>query len=649
MTRISTQNQLILIGTLIVAAIFGGTCLIISMQRQAAIGAFQTAADNLGNGMAQQTAHFMTQADKVMGTVESRVVAVPGLDLAAIEARMQSPSVFGLLWQQQSRLAGVEGLILVGADGRVANNAQSWPATPVDVSGSDYFRHFKAGDDPGLFVGIPVRDPASGDWTVPLARRIDAAHGAFAGVVMAELSLTDLAAFYQLAMPARQTLYLARRDGVVLLRDPARPAEIGRRIPPGSPWYAVLAAGGGVYDGPAYFSAAPVVAAVRPLPNLPLVVEASCTQQDALMKWRQGRIWVVLGGTLTALFAIGILRLFGWQFERIEMSERNLATKNAELDLAHRQMEATLANLNQGVCFFDENNNLLVFNRRFCEVIGLPCEAVRVGMSTGEIAAMRIAAGTFWDETLEGYLATIEARLRAGVPVDEISELADGRTVSKHFEPVAGHGWVMTLEDISERRAAEQKIAYLAHHDLLTGLANRALFRDRLGHAFTDTSPNKSFAMLCLDLDRFKAVNDTYGHGVGDGLLCAVADRLRAALRAGDTVARLGGDEFVILQLNVSDQSETVALARRIVESIGRPFMIEGHMLSVGVSIGIAMAPPHRLNPERLLQDADLALYRSKQAGRGTWRIFDATMEAADTPRRAVQGELAESVPLDGG
>jgi diguanylate cyclase (GGDEF)-like protein len=114
-------------------------------------------------------------------------------------------------------------------------------------------------------------------------------------------------------------------------------------------------------------------------------------------------------------------------------------------------------------------------------------------------------------------------------------------------------------------------------------------------------------------------------------------------------VARLGGDEFVILQLNVSDQSETVALARRIVESIGRPFMIEGHMLSVGVSIGIAMAPPHRLNPERLLQDADLALYRSKQAGRGTWRIFDATMEAADTSRRAVQGELAESVPLGGG
>ena len=186
----------------------------------------------------------------------------------------------------------------------------------------------------------------------------------------------------------------------------------------------------------------------------------------------------------------------------------------------------------------------------------------------------------------------------------------------------------MTLEDISERRAAEQKIAYLAHHDMLTGLANRALFRDQLGHAFTDTGVSTGFAMLCLDLDRFKAVNDGFGHPVGDGLLQAVADRLRAAVRAGDTVARLGGDEFVILQLNVTDQSEPIALARRIVDAISKPFMIEGHMLSIGVSVGIAMAPTERVNPERLLQDADKALYRSKQAGRGTWRLFDPTIEA---------------------
>jgi len=647
MTRLSTRNQLLLLGTLIVAAIIGGTCLIISMQRQAAIASFETAADNLSDGMARQTAHFITQADQVLTTVDSRVVASPDLDLPALEARMQSPSIFGLLWQQQSRVRGLDALFLVGADGKVANNGQIWPATPVDVSGQDYFRHFKDNNDPGLFIGEPMLDPASGDWTVPMARRINAAHGAFAGVVMVELSLTDLAAFYQLAMPARRTLYLARHDGIVLLRYPAAQTEIGRRIPNTSPWYAIVAHGGGVYEGPTYFSPAPVVAAVRPLQNLPLVIEASCTRQDALLKWEKGRLWVVLGGIFAALCTIGVLWLFGRQFERIETSERLLAAKNAALDLAGRQLEATLANLSQGVCFFDENNNLLVFNRRFCQMIGLPYEAVRIGMSTAEIAQMRIAAGTFWDTTLEEYLATLNARIRDGVPVDEISELLDGRTVSKHFEPLPGGGWVMTLEDISERRAAERQIAYLAHHDLLTGLANRALFRDRLRHAFTDTVSGQGFAMLCLDLDRFKAVNDTYGHPVGDGLLFAVAERLRAAVRGGDTIARLGGDEFVILQLNVSDQREPIALARRIVNAISEPFMIEGHRLSVGISIGIAIAPRHRMNPERLFKDADLALYRSKQAGRGTWRIFDATMEVKEQAGDVLVDEFMGRVPHD--
>ncbi len=649
MKRMSTRHQLLVLGTVIVAAIISGTCLIISMQRQAAIGAFQTAVNNLANGMSQQTAHFITQADQVLRTVDSRVLAAPDLDLPAIEARMQSPSVFGLLWQQQSRVQGLDAIILVGADGKVANDGQIWPATPADVSGRDYFRHFKMNDDPGVFIGIPMLDPANGDWIVPMARRINAADGAFAGVVMIELSLTDLTAFYQLAMPPRETLYLARRDGVVLLRYPARPTEIGRRIPNNSPWYAIVARGGGVYDGPTYFSAAPVVAGVRPLQNLPLVVETSCTQQDALLKWKQGRLWVLLGGIVSALCAIGVLQLFGLQFKRIETSERLLAVKNAELDLAGRRLEATLGNLSQGVCFFDEDNNLLVFNRRFCQVIGLPYEAVRIGMSTAEIAAMRIAAGTFWDTTLEEYLATLNARIREGVPVDEISELLDGRTVSKHFEPLAVGGWVMTLEDISERRAAERQIAYLAHHDLLTGLANRTLFRDRLRHAFTDTVSFQGFAMLCLDLDKFKAVNDTYGHPVGDGLLFAVADRLRAAVRGGDTVARLGGDEFVILQLNVSDQREPIALARRIVEMIGQPFVIEGHLLNIGVSIGIAMAPHHRMNPERLFKDADLALYRSKQAGRGTWRIFDATMAVKEQAGNAFVDEFLGSMPHDRG
>jgi len=615
MIRISTRNQLIMTGIVVVAFIIGGTCQIISMQRRAAIGAFQTATANLGNGMAQQTGHLLAQIDLTLRTVQARL------------AGTRASAVSGLLSDQLARAGGLDALVLVGADGGVVSHSPGWPARLVDVSGQDYFSHFKRHDDPAAFVGVPMRDPASGDWVLPLARRIDDAQGGFAGVIMAELSLTDLNGFYQLAMPPHRTLYLARRDGIVILRYPPLQADIGRQIPGKSPWYAVTAHGGGAYDAPAYFSAAPVIAAVRPLHQLPIILEASCLQADALLQWQQERVWVALGGIFTALCAIAVLWLFGRQFDRIEASKRRLAVKNAELDLAQKRLEVTLANLSQGVCFFDDDNRLLVFNQRLCEIIGLPKGVVRVGMSCAEIAELRIAAGTFWDATVDEYLAGLNARRQAGRAVDEITELTNGRTVAKHFEPLGDNGWVMTLEDISERRAAEQKIAYMAHHDMLTGLANRALLRDQLRRALIDGEVSKASAMLCLDLDRFKAVNDSFGHPVGDRLLLAVADRLRAAVRAGDTIARLGGDEFVILQLNVSDPSEPIALARRIVEAIGKPFMIDGQMLSIGVSIGIAMAPSKHMNPERLLQDADRALYRSKQAGRGTWKIFDTTME----------------------
>jgi len=644
MRRISTRNQLIFLGTVIVATIIGGTCLIISMQRQAAINAFQVATMNLSNGMSRQTAHFLTQADQLLQTVQAEV-APAGSGTAAISARMQSQAVSGLLSDLLARDSGLASLVLVDTAGKVVNSAQGWTAAPMDVSGLDYFSHFKAQDDPALFAGLPVQDRSSGAWSIPMARRIDGAHGQFAGVVVAELSVAELAAFYQLAMPVHRTLYLARDDGTVLFRYPAREADIGRRIPPSSPWYAIVARGSGAYDAPAYFSPAPVIAVVHRLQNLPFVVEASVTQEDTLAQWRQARKWVALGGIFSALCAVGVLRLFARQFNRIEASERSLAAKNAELDITHRQLEATLANLSQGVCYYDENNKLLVFNRRYCQLIGLPGEAVRVGMSAREIAELCIAAGTFWKQSVAEYLEILEARIRAGIPVDEVYELPDGRTISKHFEPLAGHGWVVTLEDISERRAAEQKIAYLAHHDLLTGLANRALFRDQLAQAFTDIGSSSGFAMLYLDLDRFKAVNDTFGHPVGDGLLRAVADRLRAAVRASDSVARLGGDEFVILQRNVADEIETTVLGQKIVESIGKPFVIEGHRLSIGVSIGIALAPRDRLNPERLLQDADLALYRSKQTGRGTWSVFDETMQVGDHARIAAGGELVDSLP----
>ena len=518
---------------------------------------------------------------------------------------------------------------------------------PVDVSSRDFFSHFKTTDDHALFVGAPLRDPASGKWTATMARRIDDAHGRFAGVIAGELSLTALQAFYHVAMPARRSVYVVRRDGVVLVRYPPHDDEIGRTIPKQSPWYAIVAQNGGIYHAPSYFDPAPVIASVHPLRNLPFVVEASVTEADTLSEWYQQRLWVVLGAVCSVICVIALLRLFGGQYRRLELSERSLVTKNTELDAAREQLDATLANLSQGVCLYSDDGNVILCNRRYCELYDLPDWAIQPGMSLRQIAELRVAAGSFSRQTIAEFLEAMCAVAAEGLPHDSIIELTNGRIIAGHLQPLAGRGWVVTHEDISDRRAAEAKIAFLARHDVLTGLPNRALFQERLDQALAMAERGKGFALLCLDLDGFKAVNDTHGHPVGDSLLRAVSGRLLAAMRESDTVARLGGDEFAILQLGVSEAMETTVVARRIVQSINEPFDLDGRLVSVGTSIGIALAPGDSSNPVQLMKDADLALYRAKGEGRRTWQFFEPAMDADARKRRALEADLRTALPLD--
>lgn len=196
--------------------------------------------------------------------------------------------------------------------------------------------------------------------------------------------------------------------------------------------------------------------------------------------------------------------------------------------------------------------------------------------------------------------------------------------------------------DITARKEAERRIAHMAGHDGLTDLPNRAKFHDGLKQLLDGIGYNgETGALLYLDLDRFKAVNDTLGHQAGDALLCEVARRFRATVRAGDMVARLGGDEFAILQMHDLDQATSAAaLARRLVEVVGRPIVIAGQRVEVGVSIGIALAPRDGADADALVNRADLALYRAKSDGRNTWRFYEAEMDKAVEVRRNLEADL---------
>jgi diguanylate cyclase (GGDEF)-like protein len=318
--------------------------------------------------------------------------------------------------------------------------------------------------------------------------------------------------------------------------------------------------------------------------------------------------------------------------------EENLRIRNLQFDTA-------INNMSQGLCFFDSAHRLIVCNDRYVEMYDLPRDRVGPGTSLAEIVDMRFEAGSFPAMSREEYLHWRTKVAVSAEPTDSIVELGNGRTFKIRHRPMPDGGWVATHEDITEQRQSEVKIEYMAHHDSLTDLANRVLLNERLEHALGHRIHREEIvAVHHLDLDQFKAVNDTFGHLAGDKLLKIVADRLRGLVRETDTIARMGGDEFVIVQGPIRDPADATSLAQRIIALISEPYDIDGHQAVIGASIGIAVGPGDGLRPDRLLRNADLALYRAKGDGRGTFRFFEPAMDLQMQTRRIMEQDLRKAL-----
>jgi diguanylate cyclase (GGDEF)-like protein/PAS domain S-box-containing protein len=217
--------------------------------------------------------------------------------------------------------------------------------------------------------------------------------------------------------------------------------------------------------------------------------------------------------------------------------------------------------------------------------------------------------------------------------------------LSRGISFAGGRAVVTALRDIRERRAAEEKIRFLAHHDVLTGLPNRAQLHDLIAwHLSQAQRAGDPIAVLCIDLDRFKAVNDTYGHQAGDRLLQLVAERILVNVRSGDAAARIGGDEFIVLLSGIVRRDSITLLARRLIEQLSEPFDLGGYEALIGASIGIAIGPQHGTLAEVLIKNADIALYRAKTDGRGEFRFFESGMDRQTEARRALEQELRQAV-----
>ncbi len=327
--------------------------------------------------------------------------------------------------------------------------------------------------------------------------------------------------------------------------------------------------------------------------------------------------------------------------------EKLIATKlreqNLRLEAAKVQLDAAMNNMPHGLCMFDGDQRMVVCNTKYAEMYGLQPEHTTPGTTLREILKLRVEKGNS-PESAEEYIEERIREVSGGVAYTKQNELRDGRILSIMHQPMANGGWVAIHQDITEQKTIEKKIAHMAHHDALTGLPNRILLREQLEHVLSYGPRGQTLAVLCLDLDHFKNVNDTLGHPVGDSLLRHVADRLRGCLRDTDIVARLGGDEFAIVQVGTEQPVGATILAQRVIDVMSATFEVDGHQLVIGTSVGIAIAPSDGTEPDQLLRNADMALYRAKADGRNASRFFETAMDAKMQERRSLELDLRKAL-----
>jgi diguanylate cyclase (GGDEF)-like protein len=358
-------------------------------------------------------------------------------------------------------------------------------------------------------------------------------------------------------------------------------------------------------------------------------------------------LFAAILGTITAcgLALVGAMtwhnRLLARAQAQAERQNAALHARDSALRARTRQFDAALNNMSQALCMIDAQGTLTVCNVRFVDLFGLGASPPCVGRQATDVFA-DIAAGQSYHPTMIKSVLRKQARFAAGrISTSFTEEDESGRALAVSQEPMEDGGCVCTFEDITERRRTEAKVRHMAHHDALTGLPNRVWFHSQLTEALAQyETEGEDVTLLCLDLDQFKQVNDVYGHPFGDQLLKIVGARLKHCVREQDVVARLGGDEFAILQVGRSQGDGPATTARRIVQSLCEPYDIEGQAIVIGASVGIALACGPFVQADALLKDADIALYRAKSNGRGTFCFYEAAMGSELRERRQMETDL---------
>jgi diguanylate cyclase (GGDEF)-like protein len=650
--------SLVILGLLIA----GTTGFLVVQSRELALQEAEHELRSLALTLADQAERAFEVVDLVQTTFMEMVRNDGAQTADDFRKRMSSLEVNKELQAHVSALPQLDLMALVDSDGKFINFSNPWPVPGVNISDRAYFIALKEHPEQTTVVSDPIVNRVTHTLAVVLGHRVNGPDGRFLGISFAGVLMSYFENLYKTVVNNEATaISLFRSDGMLMARYPSPQGAVGRIVFQGAAAGRLAASG---LDSDIKLQTSMVdgmerLIAAHTLSRYPMLIAVSTTTASLLMPWRKQASYLITAACILELVvaAVGVLMLRQLRSQRL-LADARAAQHDAEAELAlGREREradrklhiqaarfgAALGNMSEVLCMFDAGDSLLVGNDRLAAILGLPASSIAPGTTINDMRALLAGTSGLLSDDLE-QLHSLILRLRsAGERASRALDMADGRRLAVNFAPMDNDSWLVTLEDISEQRRSEARIEHMAHHDALTGLANRLLFHSRLEEAMARCRRGERFAVLYLDLDHFKAVNDTLGHPAGDALLCEVTQRLKLQVREIDTVARLGGDEFAILHA-IIQPSDSTALAERLIDTISEAYEINGHRVIIGSSIGIAIAPDDGEQVDEVMKNADMALYQSKADGRGRYQFFEAAMDARMQARRTLELALHKAL-----
>ena len=617
-------------GAFMIAAIAIGTTIMVDNFRERALSSNQR---ELENTVQLLTRHFDQQLEDftiILKDVATRIRA------GGVTSEWSKGQLSTLNWHEELRTevtaySDAASINLFDANGDLINSSEVWPVPDINIADRDYFKAFKSGAEITPIRIELLRGRIAGQWATIVAHKLTGPKGEFIGIVTRTILPSIFEKYFaSVALREGAAISMYQRDGTLLARYPHVEHMIGSNVRSSNIYqYISSPSGRGTIRLTSPIDGQERLASANALRSFPLAIVASLTVDTALADWRDQTRFLIIVASLSAVVIAFMLFFFVRKLLQQHRTEK-------------QRLDTAINNMSQGLLLYDSSERLVVCNQRYVSMYGLSPDVVKPGLRFRDLVIHRKETGSFKGD-VDAFVTSVRRNVAVGKITHNTVETADGRLIQIVNQPLKS-GWLTTHEDITERTQAEEQIRHLAHYDALTDLPNRALFHERLRQEIAQTAADRQLAVLYIDIDEFKSVNDSLGHMIGDELLKSVALRLGACIEGSDFVARLGGDEFAIVKTGVRDSSDVADLAARALDTIRAPYDCLGHQVTSDASISIALVPQHGTDLDQILKNADLAMYAAKSAGRRTWRFFEPAMDAHVRARRVLETDLRKAI-----